>query len=145
MTTDTSIRGALEHFAQVKGTALAPKWDEELDKVELEGGMSDLQVVCGRLGWPAPVPQSSRPRADEFPMLVYDVGLGWVVAEQWENESSIRLSGLHLPLLEYHDGMVFHDVAFPDPLQGEKTPSAASIFWRATMKRKGVLVSAALA
>lgn len=145
MTTDTSIRGAIEHFAQVKGTALPPKWAQGLDGIELDLGGTDLGQLCAKLGWPAPVPLYSRPRPDQFPQLVYDAEIGWAVAEQWENEGMIRLSGLHQPLLAYRDDLVFYDVAFPDPLQGERTPSAFSIFWRAIMKRKHVLVMATLA
>jgi ATP-binding cassette subfamily C protein LapB len=146
MTTDTSIRGAIEHFVHIKGMALAPKWDDGLDDVDLDLGADDLGVLCGRLAWPAPEPLHARPRADQFPLLVYDRTFGWAVAEQWESDAMIRLSGLHLPLLEYQGDLAFFDVAFPDPLQQSgETPRAISIFWRAIMKRKSVLISATLA
>lgn len=145
MTTDTSIRGAVEHFAQIKGMSLAPKWDQELGGIELDLGATDVTQLCAQLGWPAPVPFHTRPRADQFPLLVYQAEIGWAVAEQWESEEMIRLSGLHLPLLEYHDGLVFYDITFPDPLQTGQTPSAISVFWRAIMRRKHVLVMATLA
>ena len=145
MSTDTSIAGALELLAQTKGTALAPKWDDELQELDLAGDDGELAQVCGVLGWPAPVSLNTRPRADQFPLLVRDDELGWAVAEQWENEGMIRLSGLHLPLLSYRQDLTFYDVVFPDPLQGNATPTAISIFWRAVMKRKNVLVTATLA
>ena len=146
MTTDTSIRGAVEHFAHVKGMALAPKWDDGIEDVDLDLGADDLGVLCGRLAWPAPEPLHARPRADQFPLLVYDRAFGWAVAEQWESDTMVRLSGLHLPLIEYRDDLAFFDVAFPDPLQqGSETPQAISIFWRAILKRKSVLISATLA
>ena len=71
MTTDTSIRGALEHFAHVKGMALAPKWDDGLDDLDLDLGQSDLPQICAKLAWPAPEPattwtawpRTARPRA----------------------------------------------------------------------------------
>lgn len=146
MTTDTSLRGAVEHFAHVKGTALAPKWDDGLDDADLGLGAEDLAMLCARLAWPAPAQLHARPRADQFPLLVYDPAIGWAVAEQWESDTLIRLSGLHLPLLDYGEDLAFFDVAFPDPLQqGQETPKAISIFWRAIMKRKSVLISATLA
>lgn len=146
MTTDTSLRGAVEHFAHVKGMALAPKWDDGLDDDDLGLGAEDLSILCARLSWPAPAQLHTRPRADQFPLLVYDRAIGWAVAEQWESDTLIRLSGLHLPLLDYGEDLAFFDVAFPDPLQqGQETPQAISIFWRAILKRKSVLVSATLA
>lgn len=146
MTTDTSICGTVEHFAHIKGMALAPKWDEGLEEVDLDQSDGDLALLCARLAWPAPEPFRAKPRADQFPLLVHEPGLGWAVAEQWESETMIRLSGLHLPLLEYRSDLTFFDVAFPDPLQqNEAAPRAISIFWRAIMRRKHVLISAMLA
>jgi ATP-binding cassette subfamily C protein LapB len=146
MTTDTSLRGALEHFAHIKGMALAPKWDAGLEDAEIEQNAEGLVQLCARLSWPAPEPLRARPRADQFPLLVYQPELGWAVAEQWENDEAIRLSGLHLPLLEWRDDLTFYDVAFPDPLQrSDDSPRALTIVWRAITKRKHVLFSAMLA
>jgi len=146
MTTDTSIRGAVEHFAHIKGMELAPKWDEGLQDVGAGGDAGDLAELCARLGWPAPVLLQARPRPDQFPLLVHDPAIGWAVAEQWDSETTIRLAGLHLPVLEYREDLAFSDVAFPDPLQQtETTPRAVSVFWRAIIRRKQVLISAMLA
>lgn len=145
MTQKLGIRSALEHFAHVKSIGLPPNWDEGIEEGALPEGPESLAQICAQLGWPLPQSLHSRPRADQFPQLVYYPEVGWAVAEQWENEDMIRLSGLHLPLLAYDDGLTFFDVSFPDPLVGEKTPRAVSIFWRAVIKRKHVLLMATLA
>ncbi len=145
MSETASIFEVLELLAQSKGIALAPNWTDDIDPHELEGGATDIAQVCAKGGWPVPVPLHGRPRPDQLPLIVLDRELGWVVAEQWENDSQIRLSGLHLPLLNYESEHVFFDVTFPDPLRGEVVPKAISVFWRAIMRRKHVLVTAGIA
>lgn len=145
MSTGNRITDAVELFAQSKGMALAPNWDAELAEIDLDLGQPDLANVCAKLGWQAPMPIHGRPRADQFPLLAYHYSTGWAVAEQWETEEHIRLSGLNQPLLEYAEDIAFFDIAIPDPLQGGQQPGAISVFWRAIMKRKHVLVMATLA
>jgi ATP-binding cassette subfamily C protein LapB len=146
MTTDTTIRDAVERFARAKGMALPPGWANALDEGARDHGPDDLARLCAELSWPAPRPLHGRPRPDQLPLLVHAPGIGWAVAEQWENEDAIRLAGLHLPLLAYDAGLVFHALALPDPLRrGRETPRAITVFRRAIARRKHVLVSAMLA
>lgn len=135
----------LEGFARVKNSALAPGWSMEVAGLALAHGPDGLAQICKTLGWAPPQALQGRPRADQFPLLVWSPASGWAIAQQWRNHDLLSVLHAGEDAWAYTDAMVFLDVAFPDPLESDKTDRAIDIFWRAVMRRKGVLASAALA
>lgn len=140
-----NIIEVIETLAHSKGEALPPNWAHELDKTELDGTYTDIARVCIATNLPVPVPQKLKPRPDQFPLIAFDPAVGWGVAEQWENEDEIRLSGLGHSLWRYHEELLFFDIDFPDPLRSDLTPNALSTIARAVFRRKQVLISAGIA
>lgn len=138
------ICSAIDSFAEAKTKSLAPGWSDEIDDAELAGDVADIARVCTKMGWPIPVLQQARPRPDQLPLIVYDEHSGWGVADQWENELQLNMRNGG-GLKDFRDDLVFFDMNLPDPLQAAKTQTARAVFWRAIMRRKHVLVSAALA
>ncbi|MGY6637654.1 MAG: ATP-binding cassette domain-containing protein [Erythrobacter sp.] len=146
MTTATQdmLLSGIALLAQANRTALPPGWQSEINSAELTGDAGDLARVCRVMGWPMPVSLASRPRPDQLPVLAYCADRGWAVAEQWDNENQLKALGSE-HLLDYSEALSFFHVSFPDPAQDRADVTARSVFWRAIMRRKGVLLSAALA
>lgn len=146
--THGNIIGAVEKYAHLSGISLPPGWHEEVEGADLhadgDGPEMELARLCALLGWDTPVVQYGRPRADQFPLLVRVDGQ-WNAAEQWDNDHAIRLVGLENAPLAYDPGLTFHAIRFPQILGGNAIQTARSVFWRAIMRRKHVLLMAALA
>ena len=134
-------------LARHHGIELAPDWyGEALTGEEDFEGRDGLRRLATRARLPAPRLVHGKPRADQFPLLVYTLDLGWAIAEQWENAGDIRVvNDSGAMLLGYDEEPVFFALDLPDPVQQRGDDRAISIFWRAILARKGVLVSATLA
>ena len=139
----STIANAIRDYARLTGKQLSPHWNAELREVALPEGVEALATATGILGWPPPRPVEGRPRPDQFPLLVFDPVAGWAVARQWTSEDALDLAGRRQAL--GHDGQQrFYSIAIPDPLASVEG-GAASVFWRAIMRRKQPLVMAGLA
>ncbi|EQA96514.1 ATP-binding cassette domain-containing protein [Sphingobium baderi] len=146
--THNSLTDAVEYYAHLRGISLPPGWSKDVEDADLHiDGSAPEKIVrrlCSLLGWDAPAVLHDRPRPDQFPLLVL-AGDEWKVVEQWENEEAMRVAGLDQPLLPYDPALIFHALSFPEIMSGASAPTALSVFWRAIMKRKHVLIMAALA
>lgn len=140
-----SILLLLEAFARQKNSGLAPGWQTEIADTELPHGPEGLSLVCAKMGWPAPLALQGRPRADQFPLLVWSPAAGWAIADQWRNDEMLTVLHASEAAWTYSNDFIFFDVTFPDPLDDGKAEKAIDIFWRAVMRRKHVLVTASLA
>lgn len=140
-----SLSSTIETFARAKGAALAPAWDREVDPETLVNGPEALRALCAKLGWPAPGVLAGKPRADQFPLLLWSPRTGFAVADQWSSENLLRVQASADDVCPYDDDLVFFDLAFPDPLDREASTKAISIFWSAVMRRRHVLLTATLA
>ena len=134
---------AVERYARASGRTLAPDWAAELRGNPALESVDAPFALQSELGWPEPAQVSGRPRADQFPLLVHNPALGWVVAIQWDDEDSLLLVGEREPM-RYSEEHSFFALSPPDPL-ADDTTKAISIFWRAIRRRKSVLVIAGLA
>jgi ATP-binding cassette subfamily C protein LapB len=133
-------------IARQRGIELAPMWHGEIGEADRFDGRDGLAELCARAGWAEPIELDTRPRADEFPLLVYTESQGWQIAGQWENHRDIRVVNEQgVSLLPYSEDCAFFDIVLPDPVRKNETPSAASIFWKSIGARKGVFASAAIA
>ncbi len=145
MVNNSAIFAAIEAFARARAASLAPGWNDGVDLDSLPEGVAAIGTLCARLGWPAPAQVSGRPRPDQFPLLLWSPALGFVVAEQWANDTMLRLRDIDGDLCPFADDMVFLDLGLPDPVTREAGEKAVSVFWNATMRRRNVLLTATLA
>jgi ATP-binding cassette subfamily C protein LapB len=134
---------AVEAYARASAKPLSPHWKAELREVELADGVDALGGLAGVLGWPPPRRIEGCPRADQFPLLVYDPAAGWATALQWDSEGMLSLAG-ERALLPYAPEQRFFALPIPDPL-AEDGGKALTVFWRAVRRRKQPLVMAGLA
>lgn len=151
-----SLTCAIAQLAREQRQPLSPHWHDELEP----GALGGLTELCAALGWPAPVAHPARPGPDQFPLLAQLPGQGWAVATHWANERQLRLAGGELALIDWTSGLRFFHVDLPQADHssglasstlapgheaGPASGSAATIIWRAVMRRRHVLVMAALA
>lgn len=137
------LLAAVERFADASGRALPPGWANECDASALPVGQEALAALRAALGWQAPQVIAGRPRPDEFPLLVHDASLGWVVARQWVGEDELALvDGASLGFRDH--GQSFFRLRWPDPL-GDDRVSAFGVFARAIIRRSRALLLAGLA
>ncbi|WP_293859416.1 ATP-binding cassette domain-containing protein [Sphingomonas sp. SCN 67-18] len=133
-------------LARQRGIELAPNWAANMLDAESFEGPDGLHLLTERAGWDEPIRLGDRPRADEFPLLVHTEGRGWAIAGQWDSHETIRVVSEHgLDSIAYSSASTFYDIEMPDPIRKNESPRAASIFWKALLKRKSVFVSAAVA
>ena len=145
MAKDNQLIAALDAFAVAKAASLPPGWESEFDGDSLPDGAAALAALCARLGWPAPQQLSTRPRPDQFPLLIWSPKDGFGVAEQWNSETTLRMRSFVDAVCAYTDDLAFFDLAFPDPLNSDTPEAAVSIFWGAIKRRRNVLLTATLA
>jgi ATP-binding cassette subfamily C protein LapB len=136
---------AVEAFASAKGASLPPGWAKEVEGAVWADDPESLANLCARLGWPAPRQPGGRPRADQFPLLMWSEASGLVVAEQWQTDDLLRLWSTSVATATWQEDLQFFDLELPDLLQGGRPERAVSIFWRAVMRRRRTLGVAALA
>jgi ATP-binding cassette subfamily C protein LapB len=138
-----TIERAIVIYARTTGKPLSPHWNGELREIELPAGDDALVTLCGILGWHPPAAIAAPPRADQFPLLVWDPAAGWNVALQWSSEHSMSIAG-ERSALAFSPQQRFFDLALPDPL-AQDGRKAISVFWRAIRRRKQALMMAGLA
>lgn len=86
----TGLIALIPAFAREKGIELSPSWHGEAVEDENFDHRDGLRNLSQLAGWAPPEQLKARPRADQFPLLVYSIDQGWAIAEQWENHSDIR-------------------------------------------------------
>lgn len=138
----------VEQFATRQGFELAPDWrakagDPEAFSVDDE---ESLKRLSGRLGWRKPVPIRGRPRAHQFPLLMFDPSEGWAIAEQFETIDAVRVvSPSFNGLREINADTRFFQPQLPRLRDQERTERAIQVFGRSLLLRKKVLFSAVVA
>ena len=141
-----TVLTALEELARLRGIDLHPDWAGNASPLTL-AGVDDLSQVCAALGWPQPShcdPEDLR--AHEFPLLVYHAKLGWAVAHRLEAGSRVVTTGTNgetqWPL---GSSCLLFDVAIPEASGRAQHQDALSVFRAAVFRRKGHLITAAIA
>jgi len=138
-----SIVDAIALLADRQGVELPPDWRDGLKD---EGGLDEVaaaEILCARLGWKPPRPRRVKPRPGDLPMLIFEPGRGWAVAEQWETQDVIRIAGARETNWHVADA-AFIELALPDPRR-EVEGGAIGVFRRALLASRSVLASAVIA
>lgn len=142
----TSLYDIIFRLARERGIDLAPDWAGEALDADTLAGEGALAEVAARAGWDAPRPIRGRPRAHKLPAALWTPETGWCLAEQWESHDRLRIRDANGPRVIDHDGSFrFYEIVFPDAVQRTAPPAAISVFWRAILARKDVLIAATIA
>jgi ATP-binding cassette subfamily C protein LapB len=135
----------VELFARHRGVELPPHWADAIAIDGTEDG-SALERLAADAGWKAPIEVTGKPRANQFPLLVYSPERGWAMAEQWEGLELLRVNtGQASERWDYRSDFRFYELALPRAVERTSTPTALSVFSRALLLRKKVFGSAILA
>lgn len=137
----------VELFARRRGFELPPDWAGTAGEGEDEqGGPDALLRLSDHAGWKAPAQVPGRPRANQFPLLVYKPNLGWAVAEQWDSLEAIRVTTPAGPAIWPFDGATrLFEPSLPRMADRRSMPRAIDVFWRSLLLRKRVFLMAVLA
>lgn len=137
------LLAAIERYGDAAGQPLPPGWAREVAVDTLPEGAAALEDLAAALGWDAPQALAGRPRPDEFPLLLHDAALGWLVARQWIGEDDLALTDGSVIAFD-GDSQTFIRLALADPL-GDEQLTAFQIIARAVARRSRALVLAGLA
>ena len=125
---------------------LAPDWHTA---IEIDLSISDelaVERLCDLVGWEPPTYVRRRPKANAFPMLVFLPTSGWALAEQWQDETTIRtISSEGVTECVWDSNLVLAKIEFPRPAGDEQHNSAFGVFKHAIMKRKLMIIEATIA
>lgn len=138
----------IEQFASRQGYEMAPNWRSragESDDFSMDDDGS-LARLSARLGWRKPSAIRGRPRAHQFPLLMFDPDEGWALAEQFETLDAVRVvSQSFNGLREIGPQTRFFLPQIPRLRDREQVDRAIQVFARTLLLRKKVLFSAILA
>ena len=137
------IERTITLYAKEIGKPLAPGWNAELHEIDLGADANALDTLVATLGWEPAKVIAERPRADQFPLLLFDTENGWAVARQWDSAERLAIID-RSETFKYDPSQRFFSLRVPDPLATEDE-RAVSIFWRAIRRRKQPLIMAGLA
>lgn len=132
-------------FARRKNVTLGPDWASNIVADLRVEDPEALQELCAGAGWELDR-RKGKPRAHQFPLLVWHDGLGWGIAESWVNKSDLRILTTNGPVeAEWSTALTCWDVKFPAVSRIAGAKRAIDIFWSAILRRKSMIVDATIA
>lgn len=132
-------------FARRKNMALGPEWASNVAPDLRVEDPEALRELCDGTGW-ALLRRKGKPRAHQFPMLIWHDELGWGIAENWVNASQLRLVTTNgVVEAKWSNDLTLWDVEFPGASRIAGAQRAIDIFWTAIMRRKSMIVDATIA
>lgn len=133
-------------LARRRGVQLAPHWQSA---VEIDLGLDDSEApgrLAQQLDWPAPDVWRTRPKVQDFPLLVYVPDSGWALAEQWLGPDHIRaVTASGLVEVPWAPDLLMVHMNFPDAAGARAHVSAISVFWTAIRARRRMIIDATMA
>jgi ATP-binding cassette subfamily C protein LapB len=133
-------------FARRTGVRLAPDWANALPKDLAQTDPEALATLSDAAGWPAPKLLPAKPKAQQFPLLIFCEETGWGIADQWTSEDEIRVLTLDgVKSVAWSETLLLATPSFPQATQPVAGQSALRIFLRALLGRKRLLVEATVA
>lgn len=145
-----SLTQQLSELARLRGVLILPGQLEAIAFEEL-GGVEDLASILAKLDWPEPEFLEGQPRAEDYPLLGFIDGEGWLIISQPIGEEHYQVWRGGEWKRHPVDGVsVLAQVALPDSKTSINDPDGGSVssfdvFYRSLAKRRGVFVSAILA
>lgn len=135
----------LAAFARRKSAALDPKWAVGVGVDLRVEDPKALQKLCDSAGWKLSR-RKGKPRAHQFPLFLWIDELGWGIVESWVSQSHMRVLTTNGPTeSEWGPGLNLWDVALPATTRIVGAERAIQIFWSAILRRKSMIVDAAIA
>lgn len=141
----SQILRSIADLAQLRRIQLRPGWADPVASGE-EAGEDALGTVAETLGWPAPTALTENPKAHEYPLLAFNPGLGWGVAERFEDQHrAVVLQNGDRSRWPIDGETRFYDLALPEAPGIKPYTRAIDVFIDGIRRRKKSLVLAILA
>lgn len=132
-------------FARRKNFALRPDWAANIAADLRVEDPQALHELCDSAGWVL-VRRKGKPRVHKFPLLVWHDGWGWGIAESWVNKTDLRILTANGPVeAEWSSTLTCWDIEFPAVSRIAGAKRAIDVFWSAILRRKSMVVDAAIA
>lgn len=142
----SSSASLIDALAHRRGIHLPPGWATGLAENLALTDADYPDRICAELGWPSPVELKRKPKAHQFPLLVFAPDTGWCLAEQWQNSYEIRtITPNGVVVVPWSDDLRIVHVPFPASSGRGWTGSAFGIFKSALLRRKKMLIDAGIA
>lgn len=136
---------AISLYARGRNAVLNPAWLSVVEKYKDNEVHDAINQVSIELGWQI-CRRDDLPRVSEFPLLAYHVDHGWVVVEKLVLASVVRLISSRGTFdVEVSPALQLWSVQFPGETKIQGALRASGVFWSAVMRRKSMLVDAAVA
>lgn len=133
-------------LARRRHANLAPNWQVAVTINLAVDDEAAPERLAELLGWDAPLRQRRRPKANAFPMLVFLPEIGWALAEQWQDDRTIRAISLDgVVECEWSADLVLVQPRFPRPAGSVDQPTARAVFRDAILRRKRMITEATVA
>lgn len=125
---------------------LAPNWQSAVTIDLAVDDEASPERLTDLLGWNAPVRLHRKPKANAFPMLVYLPDAGWALAEQWQDDHTIRAIAVGgVVECEWSADLALVQLRFPRAAGSADQPTARSVFRDAILRRKRMIAEATIA
>lgn len=145
MTVFEQVRDGVAALARLRRIELRPEWSNNVAELSSDG-RDALGEFVERINWAAPIQLYHSPRANEFPLMLFDAVHGWAVAERMEGERRVTvLQGERREQWLLGPDSLFFDVAIPEPPAEKRFKSAFHVFLSAIFARKKALIIAMIA
>jgi ATP-binding cassette subfamily C protein LapB len=136
----------IQAYARKRSAKLAPDWSAPAGSDYLLGDEHALASLMVALGWDAPGRISRKPKANEFPLLVYTPQSGWGMAEQWVSDNQIRVLTIDgLTDIDWSPSLNLVSVTFPVGATSSGGGKSREVIWSAVSRRKKMLLDASIA
>lgn len=142
----SSSASLIDALAHRRGIHLSPGWAAALAENIALTDADCPHRICADLNWPEPVELKRKPKAHQFPLLLFAPDTGWCLAEQWQNSREIRtITPNGVVIVPWSDDLQIVHVPFPASSGRGWTGSAFGIFKAALLRRKKMLIDAGIA
>jgi len=136
----------VQAFSVRVGARLAPDWATNASSDLLLTDPDALAELSSVVGWEPPVVTSRKPKPQHFPFLAYVPATGWGIADQWIDEFELRiLTAKGVVSSPWNDVSQLARPAFPDTALAPANQRAFSIFAKALLGQRRLLVEATIA
>ncbi len=136
----------VQAFSVRVGARLAPDWAKNAPADLSLDNPDALAEMSTAVGWEAPALTTRKPKAQHFPLLAYVPSTGWGIADQWIDDVDLRVLTVQgIVSTPWSDVSQLARPTFPLSSQASASPRAFSIFAKALLGQRRLLVEATVA